>query len=378
MCSEGYGGGAGNSCYYCDNTKARFLFATAALFAAVMFLLGFVAVVFLIGGLDAVDIVRHSVGQTFSVGKRASSIRPSVQQEPLHERKFSGLGSRMDSLDATAVHGFESEWDRNRPELRTRVDSLDRTVVPAFSLAAEAKHCGNEDVVTGLGKQLSTDYYERDNLYGTRSGSHGAVVRAGAELSDVTSRNMPRDAGLSARREARLSAVAVHSLGSRQASRNGKVKSTNGGKLKCCGLGEKIKRLMSRLPLNKLKILVVVWQILSVCSSITGIEFPASYARFLAWINIANFDIGDLFSASCLLPSINFYQRLLLTTLAPLVLTAVLAVTYRMAMRRAGVGSVGVIAKRAAWSRHLAAGLLLTFLVRLNVLPLLLMCCSIR
>ncbi|CAN0546177.1 unnamed protein product, partial [Laminaria digitata] len=70
----------------------------------------------------------------------------------------------------------------------------------------------------------------------------------------------------------------------------------------------------------KLKILVVVWQILAVCSSITGIEFPASYARFLAWVNIANFDSGDLFSASCLLPSVNLYQRLLAATLTPLLL----------------------------------------------------------
>ncbi|CAM9298394.1 unnamed protein product, partial [Laminaria digitata] len=83
----------------------------------------------------------------------------------------------------------------------------------------------------------------------------------------------------------------------------------------------------------------------------------------LAWVNIANFDIGDLFSASCLLPSVNFYQRLLAATLTPLLLAGGLVLTYRMAKRRAGIGSTAVIASRAAWSRHVAAGLLLTFLV---------------
>ena len=118
------------------------------------------------------------------------------------------------------------------------------------------------------------------------------------------------------------------------------------------------------MPLDKLKILVVVWQILTIFSSISGVQYPVSYSRFLVWINVVNFDMGDIFSASCILPSANFYVRLLLTTLAPLVLAAVLVLTYNMAKRRAGIGSAGVIAKRAAWSRHVAAGLLLTFLVR--------------
>ncbi|CAM9737553.1 unnamed protein product, partial [Laminaria digitata] len=117
----------------------------------------------------------------------------------------------------------------------------------------------------------------------------------------------------------------------------------------------------------KLKILVVVWQILTAFSSITGVEFPASYARFLTWISVVNLDIGDLFSASCGLPSLNFYVRLLVSTLAPLLLMAVLVLTYRMAKRRAGLGRAGVIAKRDAWSRHVAAGLLLSFLVFTSV-----------
>ncbi|CAM9808689.1 unnamed protein product, partial [Laminaria digitata] len=111
------------------------------------------------------------------------------------------------------------------------------------------------------------------------------------------------------------------------------------------------------------KILLVVWQILAGFSSITGVEFPASYSMFLWLINVVNFDIGQTFWTSCILPSVNFYARLLATTLAPLVVVAGLVLTYQMAKRRAGIGSAGVIARRAAWSRHAATGLLLTFLV---------------
>ncbi len=132
----------------------------------------------------------------------------------------------------------------------------------------------------------------------------------------------------------------------------------------CCGLGEKIKRWASLVPMDKLKILVVVWQILTVFPSITGADFPPAYARFLSWIDIVNLDVGSIFSGTCLLPRVSFYERLLLTTLAPLGLAAVLVVTFQLAKRRAGIGSASVISRRAAWSRHMAAGLLLTFLVR--------------
>ena len=117
--------------------------------------------------------------------------------------------------------------------------------------------------------------------------------------------------------------------------------------------------------MDKLKILVAVWQILVVFSSITGVDFPAPYSQFLSWISVVNLDIGSIFSASCVLPSVNFYARLLITTLAPLALATGLVLTYQMAKYRAGIGSAGVIARRAAWSRHVSAVLILTFLVSL-------------
>lgn len=126
----------------------------------------------------------------------------------------------------------------------------------------------------------------------------------------------------------------------------------------CCGLGERLKRYASRVPLDKLKILVVVWQILTVFPSITLVDFPLSYSRFLDLIDAVNLDIGQILAASCILPALDFYERLLLTTLTPLGLAMALVLTYQLAKRREGS------ARRMAWSRHMAAGLLATFLVR--------------
>lgn len=135
----------------------------------------------------------------------------------------------------------------------------------------------------------------------------------------------------------------------------------------CMVVYKRINRWVSRLPWDKFKILVVVWQILAVFPSITAVEFPPLYSRFLSWIDVVNLDLGKIFAASCVLPMANFYDRLLVTTLGPLILLGLLAVTYRVAKRYAGIGSKGVAARRAAWSRHMAVGLLLTFLVSVVV-----------
>ena len=67
-----------------------------------------------------------------------------------------------------------------------------------------------------------------------------------------------------------------------------------------------------------------------------------------------------------MVPGLNFYQRLLVTTLAPVALIGVLMVTYQLAKMKAGTGMAGIVERRAAWSRHMVAGLLLTFLVSLD------------
>ena len=288
VCVEGYGRGIGNTCHYCDSATAHLLVTVGTIFSLVVIMLLLLAVVFLIGGLDAIKIVRQTVSRKIPFESNASaSIVP----------------------DSEAKTSFQGPNDR------------------------EPNYCDR--------------------------------TSSGAEAIDATRRQSPRSPDASAGRYTRRSAVVGTDISREQQNTRMEVETAGrGGKSKGCGIGDKVKGWVSRLPLDKLKILVVVWQILTIFSSISGVQYPVSYSRFLVWINVVNFDIGDIFSASCILPSANFYVRLLLTTLAPLVLAAVLVLTYNMAKRRAGIGSSGVIARRAAWSRHVAAGLLLTFLVR--------------
>lgn len=197
----------------------------------------------------------------------------------------------------------------------------------------------------------------------TRDLGRSVGVESGAQVSDEMGMSPPRNVGTPAGQQPGRSVVPGSSTGGARTATIEEVDASENGEPAGCAFGDKVKRFVARLPLNKLKILVVVWQILALFSGITGVEFPAAYSRFLSWISFVNLDIGRIFSASCVLPSANFYVSLLVTTLVPLVLALGLVLTYQTAKRRAGVGLSGVTARKAAWSRHMSAGLLLTFLV---------------
>ena len=308
------------------------------LFTLVLILLLALAVVFLIGGLDAIDIVRESIHQKFSFVSKSSTNFPSGPAPSLQRR-------------------FDTE-----------MVSMDSDVAPVYDVGSETKNADDGGGVR-RGRVLPTDFSDPDDDQTfTRALGTVAGVGAGANAFDRAGRPLASDAGRLADRPPRPSAVAGAGAGVSGArlNRGVGVEPDAGRKAMCCGIGDKIKRLMSLLPLNKLKILVVVWQILAVFSSITGVEFPATYATFLSWISVVNLDLGSIFSASCVLPVVNFYDTLLLVTLGPLLLAGVLVLTYHMAKRRSGIGRAGVVARRAAWSRHVSAGLLLTFLVRFD------------
>eukprot|EP00903_Cladosiphon_okamuranus_P020453 g18773.t1 len=288
VCQEGYGKGAGSTCHACDSTKSRLLIAAGSLFILFELALLVLGVVFLVGGLDAVEGVRRQLTTSFTA-KRFSPPVHEAAPSPLSENKTLGEPS-----------------GGSLPDL-----------APAFAAAS----------TTAAGEALEDE--QGNGVTGV------ALEQAPNRPADEVGEN----------REVSASTI---------------ISSGLGGRSGCCGVGDKIKRWASKLPMDKLKIVVVVWQILTVFPSITGVDFPASYSRFLSWIDVVNFDLASLFVGSCILPALDFYQRLLLTTLAPIALAALLACTYWTAIRRAGASG---ILRKAAWSRHMAAGLLITFLV---------------
>ncbi|CAN0496997.1 unnamed protein product, partial [Laminaria digitata] len=59
--AKGYGRGLSNTCHSCHGTRGRLLIVACTLSSLVTILLTSLAVVFLVGGLDAVNVVRQSV-----------------------------------------------------------------------------------------------------------------------------------------------------------------------------------------------------------------------------------------------------------------------------------------------------------------------------
>lgn len=62
-------------------------------------------------------------------------------------------------------------------------------------------------------------------------------------------------------------------------------------------------------------------------ADITTVGFPPVLTKFLSYVDLVNLDVGWLLSASCVV-TVDFYGRLLLTTLGPLVLVSALACTF--------------------------------------------------
>ncbi|CAM9334760.1 unnamed protein product [Discosporangium mesarthrocarpum] len=140
----------------------------------------------------------------------------------------------------------------------------------------------------------------------------------------------------------------------------------------------RVKRLLKHVPLHKLKIPIVVYQILTQFSDISSAEYPRVYQHFLTLLDGVNLDIGWIFSASCVF-DVGFYEKLVATTVTPLILFLGLLCTYMFATRRlqprlsfkrrgpmSTSRSLSLVEHRqreSIWARHMSIFLLLTFLV---------------
>jgi hypothetical protein len=88
----------------------------------------------------------------------------------------------------------------------------------------------------------------------------------------------------------------------------------------------KVSQLLCRLrdaPYGKLRVPLVVLQILTQFVSITGLPLPSLYYKFVRWVSAVNVSIEWLMPSGCLI-EMNFHQQLLVVTLMPLVFVALL------------------------------------------------------
>ncbi|CAM9146371.1 unnamed protein product [Hapterophycus canaliculatus] len=106
-------------------------------------------------------------------------------------------------------------------------------------------------------------------------------------------------------------------------------------------------------PLTTVKIIVVVWQIITQFGAIAGFVYPDAYQKFLDTLVPVNLDIGFILSYSCLMTT-GFYDRLMIATIAPVAVLAALAATFFVARRR-NAGSA--LALRTVRHKHISAAL---------------------
>ena len=92
--------------------------------------------------------------------------------------------------------------------------------------------------------------------------------------------------------------------------------------------------------------------------------FPHVYQKLLDGVDFLNFDMSWVLSVGCFL-EVDFHDRLLWTTITPVVLMCFLGLTYAVAVLKYGRSSE--IALRNARQKHISMALLVTFLVYSSV-----------
>ena len=98
-------------------------------------------------------------------------------------------------------------------------------------------------------------------------------------------------------------------------------------------------------------------------SAIAGNVYPEGYTNFVAKLTPVNFDVGLFLSYSCILTT-DFYDRLVISTITPIIMLLALAGSYLIGKKR-NSGSEEAI--QVVQHRHQSAALFLLFLVYSSV-----------
>lgn len=94
-----------------------------------------------------------------------------------------------------------------------------------------------------------------------------------------------------------------------------------------------------------------------------NVVYPDVYQRFLSALNLVNFNLGFILSISCVIDT-NFYGRLFVATIGPLVVLGALAATYAVSRSRNRHSPVGI---QAAKRKHLSIALFFVFVIYSSV-----------
>ena len=94
-------------------------------------------------------------------------------------------------------------------------------------------------------------------------------------------------------------------------------------------------------------------------AAVANVTFPHVYQRFLDALDVFNLDLTLMLSVGCVV-DIDFHDRLLVSTITPLVALVFMAGTYAAATT---INKGAHDALQVIWNKHVSLVLLLTFLV---------------
>lgn len=119
--------------------------------------------------------------------------------------------------------------------------------------------------------------------------------------------------------------------------------------------------IRNHIPIQSIKIAVVVWQIVTQFSFVANVVYPGVYQSFLDGVDLLNFDLTWV--TGCIFDT-DFHDRLLVSTIGPLIALVCLSFTYCLGRR---IHTHSESALKIVKETHLSATLLLTFLVYSSV-----------
>ncbi|CAM9411640.1 unnamed protein product [Sphacelaria rigidula] len=139
---------------------------------------------------------------------------------------------------------------------------------------------------------------------------------------------------------------------------------SDGRRWRCQRILSKISdEISSSLPVTAIKIVLVVWQILTQFAEISGVEYPAAYGEFLAALDLINLNIGTILSFSCVM-EVDFFDTLIFATIGPILLLGMLVGTYAVARNRNHASHEAMV---MVWDRHISLAIFLLFFVYSSV-----------
>lgn len=115
------------------------------------------------------------------------------------------------------------------------------------------------------------------------------------------------------------------------------------------------------IPVQAIKIVITVWQIITQFSFVTDVVYPGVYQDFLDGVNFLNFDLAWI--TGCIFET-DFHDKLLIATIGPVLALLCLALTFFIgrSLNHDSAESCGRVAKK-----HLSSVLFLTFLIYSSV-----------